>query len=67
MRKAKLPERKGFEVIPTRWVIERTNAWNLNARRLAKDHETTVESAEGFIALAAIRRSLNTLAAPRTA
>jgi len=49
---SKPPEQKGFEVIPTRWVTERTNAWNLNARRLAKDHETTMESAEGFVALA---------------
>src|SRR5690606_13688144 len=58
------PDQKGFEVIPIRWIVERTNAWNLNARRLAKEHETTAGSAEAFIAIATIRRSLNILAPP---
>jgi hypothetical protein len=32
-------EAKGFEVIPRRWVVERTIAWINRCRRLAKDYE----------------------------
>ena len=31
------PPSRGFVVLPKRWVIERTNAWNLRARRLVMD------------------------------
>ena len=30
---------KGFQVIPRRWVVERTFAWLSRSRRLARDHE----------------------------
>lgn len=30
---------KGFNVIPKQWIVERTNAWNGNSRRLPKDYE----------------------------
>jgi transposase len=46
---------KGFEVIPRRWVIERTFAWLGRCRRLAKDWETTLASAEAWILVAHIR------------
>ena len=39
----------GFHVIPKRWVVERTFAWLNNSRRLAKDFEKTVASAEAVI------------------
>jgi transposase len=39
----------GFHVVPKRWVVERTFAWLNNSRRLAKDFEKTVDSAEAFI------------------
>jgi len=32
----------GFQVIPKRWVVERTFAWLFNSRRLAKDFEKTI-------------------------
>lgn len=46
---------KGFEVLPRRWVVERTFAWLGRCRRLAKDWETTLTSAEAWITIAHIR------------
>ena len=46
---------KGFEVIPRRWVIERTFAWLGRCRRLAKDWERSIASAEAWIFVANIR------------
>jgi putative transposase len=39
----------GFAVQPRRWVVERFFAWLGRNRRLAKDFEATVESAEAFL------------------
>ena len=45
----------GFEVIPRRWVVERTFAWLGRCRRLAKDWEKTLASAEAWVLIAHIR------------
>src|SRR6202162_5046844 len=45
----------GFEVLPRRWVVERTFAWLGRCRRLAKDFETTVVSAVAWVLVAHIR------------
>ncbi len=45
----------GFEVLPRRWVVERTFAWLGRCRRLAKDWEKTIASAEAWITIAHIR------------
>jgi putative transposase len=39
----------GFAVHPRRWVVERCFAWLNRNRRLAKDFETTIESATAFL------------------
>ncbi|MBD2757389.1 IS5 family transposase [Spirosoma validum] len=41
-----------------RWVVERTFSWFSNNRRLAKDYERTTISAESFLWIAHIRRSI---------
>jgi putative transposase len=42
----------GFEVLPRRWVVERTFAWLGRYRRLSKDYEETCSSSEAWIKLA---------------
>lgn len=37
---------KGFELLPRRWVVERTFAWRGRCRRLTKDFEKSIASAE---------------------
>ena len=49
---------KGFEVIPRRWVVERTIAWINRCRRLAKDYENLNRTALAFIRLASVRLML---------
>jgi transposase len=56
------PEAKGFEVIPKRWVVERTIAWINRCRRLAKDYENLNRTAVAFTRLASIRLMLRRLA-----
>lgn len=52
----------GFQVLPKRWVIERTNAWISRNRRLARDYERRVASSQAFIYIAMIRIGLRRLA-----
>jgi putative transposase len=60
----KLQGQKGFQVLPKRWVIERTFAWISRNRRLARDYERLAQSSEAFIYLAMIRLGLRRLARP---
>jgi len=53
---------KGFVVLPRRWVVERTFAWLGRCRRLAKDWEKTIESAEAWVHITHIRRITRLLA-----
>jgi transposase len=53
---------EGFEVLPRRWVVERTFAWLGRCRRLAKDWEKTIASAEAWLLIAHIRRVTRLLA-----
>ncbi|MGY3333832.1 transposase [Mesorhizobium sp. USDA 4775] len=53
---------KGFEVLPRRWVVERTFAWLGRCRRLAKDFERSIESAQAWVFIANIRMLTRRLA-----
>ena len=53
---------KGFQLLPRRWVVERTLAWLGRCRRLAKDFEATIESAAAWITIASIRLLIRRLA-----
>gem|GEM_PF-406048 len=53
---------RGFELLPRRWVVERTFAWLGRCRPLAKDWEKSIESAEAWVLIAHIRRMARLLA-----
>ena len=44
----------GFQVLPKRWIVERTFAWLGRYRRLSKDYEYLPQSSEAFVYLASI-------------
>jgi transposase len=46
---------KGFQLLPRRWVVERTIAWLNRNRRLAKDFEATIESAQAWLMIASVK------------
>ncbi len=46
---------RGYVPLPRRWVVERTFAWLGRNRRLAKDFEKTIESAEAWLLIASIQ------------
>jgi transposase len=48
----KRAEQKGFQVLPKRWIVERTFAWLNWSRRLSKDYELRHTSAETMIHIA---------------
>jgi putative transposase len=50
----KHPDQVGFAVHPRRWVVERFFAWIGRNRRLAKDFEATIASAEAFLYAASV-------------
>jgi putative transposase len=54
---------KGFQVIPRRWVVERTSAWLSRSRRLARDYERLPETGETMIHAAMSRIMLRRIAA----
>src|ERR671912_615911 len=58
-----LPRRgRGFEVLPRRWVVERTFAWLGQNRRMSKDYERLCAIGEAFIYAAMSRLMVRRLA-----
>ena len=56
-------DQDGFEVLPRRWVVERTFAWLGRYRRLSKDYERCTRSSEGVIYIASIQTMAKRIAA----
>lgn len=55
-------EAEGFEVIPKRWIVERTISWIGRNRRMSKDYERRVQTSECLVEVATIRLLLRRLA-----
>jgi putative transposase len=51
----KLLPPRGFQVLPKRWVVERTFSWTDQNRRMSKDYERLTETSEAFIYVAMSR------------
>ena len=61
MQVIKRCQQRVFRVLPKRWVVQRTFAWLSQSRRMSKDYEVSVASAEAFIKIACIRRMVRPL------
>lgn len=62
----KLETQVGFQILPKRWLVERTFAWLAHYRRLSKDYEELVENSEAMIQISMIQLMLHRLCRPRT-
>jgi len=58
----RLSDQPGFQVVPRRWVSERTFAWLGNYRRLSKDYEYWVYTSDAMIYAAMVHVMLRRLA-----
>ena len=56
---------KGFQILPRRWVVERTFSWIDQNRRMSKDYEKLCASGEAFVYAAMSRLMLRRLAHTR--
>src|ERR1017187_828731 len=53
---------KGFQVLPKRWIVERTFGWLYKSRRLCRDYEVRLDHSEAMIRICMIRLILKRLA-----
>jgi len=61
----KLLPPRGFQVLPRRWVVERTFAWISHNRRMSEDYERLAATSEAFIYVAMTRLMVRRLARAR--
>lgn len=57
---------KGFQLLPRRWVVERTFAWFGRCRRLSKDFEGLPATEAAWLLVAQVRLLTRRLATPKT-
>lgn len=55
-----------FQVLPRRWVVERTYGWWNRERRLSKDYERLPDTTQAFVYVTMIRLMTRRLARPET-
>ena len=48
----KMEGQEGFQVLPRRWVVERTFGWMMRWRRLVRDYEQRIDVSEAMIQVA---------------
>jgi putative transposase len=53
---------KGFQLLPRRWVVERTFGWFGRYRRLSKDYEFQTDTSETMVLIAMIQLMVHRLA-----
>jgi putative transposase len=63
--KTREPGVKGFAVLPKRWVVERTFAWQGRYRRHSRDYERRTDSSESMIRVSSLHLMLRRLAPPK--
>jgi putative transposase len=60
--KTREPGVKGFAVLPKRWVVERTFAWQGRYRRNSRDYERRTDSSESMLRISSLHGMLRRLA-----
>lgn len=60
----KIEKQVGFQLLPKRWIVERTFAWLGHYRRLSKDYEQLTENSEAMIQIAMMQLMLHRLHRP---
>jgi transposase len=45
-------DKKGFQVLPRRWVVERTSGWVVRWPRLVRDYEQRIDVSQAMILVA---------------
>lgn len=52
----------GFEILPKRWIVERTFGWLVRSRRLCREYEVRLDHSEAMVRICMIRLMVKRLA-----